>query len=173
MSRSYPHMCRMDHVEIGHRDSSEERCPLCRAIDDRDAALARAEKAEEAIRLFKLDEQIHHEDMEAIHKLVAPHIEKGADEQNFETTAGMVENAINALRSALALSQQATAEAQSVAVWAVDEADCSTLSANGSRRTLRVETFAGVQVIPTDGTQDGIYRALRQAMGGGDGDRDA
>lgn len=36
MPRAYPHMCRMDHVEIGHADSSEERCPLCRAIDDTD-----------------------------------------------------------------------------------------------------------------------------------------
>lgn len=29
---SYPHMCRMDHIEIGHRDSEHEQCPLCRAI---------------------------------------------------------------------------------------------------------------------------------------------
>ncbi len=28
----YPHMCRMDHVEIGHSDNSSEMCPLCRAI---------------------------------------------------------------------------------------------------------------------------------------------
>jgi hypothetical protein len=31
--RSYPHMCRDEHVEIGHSDSSDdERCPLCRVI---------------------------------------------------------------------------------------------------------------------------------------------
>lgn len=29
---SYPHMCRSDHVEIGHRDGEHEQCPLCRAI---------------------------------------------------------------------------------------------------------------------------------------------
>lgn len=29
---SYPHMCRMDHVEIGHSDGEHEQCPLCRAI---------------------------------------------------------------------------------------------------------------------------------------------
>ena len=32
---SYPHMCRMDHVEIGHAVSDDdERCPLCRMHDD-------------------------------------------------------------------------------------------------------------------------------------------
>ena len=31
--QSYPHMCRSDHVEIGHADSSSEICPLCRAHD--------------------------------------------------------------------------------------------------------------------------------------------
>lgn len=36
---SYPHMCRMDHEEIGHRDSNNERCPLCRCIDERYAAI--------------------------------------------------------------------------------------------------------------------------------------
>ena len=29
---SYPHMCRQDHIEIGHSDSEHEQCPLCRAI---------------------------------------------------------------------------------------------------------------------------------------------
>lgn len=29
--RSYPHMCRDDHVEIGHFDSEYEQCPVCRA----------------------------------------------------------------------------------------------------------------------------------------------
>lgn len=37
-NHTYPHMCRMDHIEIGHADSGDdERCPLCRAIDDADA----------------------------------------------------------------------------------------------------------------------------------------
>ena len=31
---SYPHMCRMDHEEIGHRDSEHEECPLCRANNE-------------------------------------------------------------------------------------------------------------------------------------------
>ena len=32
--RSYPHMCRDEHIEIGHADSGDhERCPLCRAND--------------------------------------------------------------------------------------------------------------------------------------------
>jgi len=31
---TYPHMCRNDHVEIGHADSEHERCPLCRALDE-------------------------------------------------------------------------------------------------------------------------------------------
>ena len=30
---TYPHMCRMNHVEIGHADSEHERCPLCRVND--------------------------------------------------------------------------------------------------------------------------------------------
>jgi hypothetical protein len=28
----YHHWCRDDHVEIGHRDTEYEQCPLCRAI---------------------------------------------------------------------------------------------------------------------------------------------
>lgn len=33
--RSYPHMCRCDHDEIGYSESntSDERCPLCRSMD--------------------------------------------------------------------------------------------------------------------------------------------
>lgn len=30
---NYAHMCREDHVEIGHNDSENERCPLCRVLD--------------------------------------------------------------------------------------------------------------------------------------------
>lgn len=37
--RTYPHMCRMDHPEIGHKDSDHERCPLCRANDAADAVM--------------------------------------------------------------------------------------------------------------------------------------
>jgi len=34
VKRQYPHMCRDQHIEIGHRDSGDdERCPLCRALD--------------------------------------------------------------------------------------------------------------------------------------------
>lgn len=29
---TYPHMCRSDHIQIGHKDSEHERCPLCRTI---------------------------------------------------------------------------------------------------------------------------------------------
>lgn len=28
----YPHMCRDEHVEIGHSDSEHEMCPLCLAL---------------------------------------------------------------------------------------------------------------------------------------------
>lgn len=28
----YPHMCRMDHIEIGHHDNGYEQCPMCRVI---------------------------------------------------------------------------------------------------------------------------------------------
>lgn len=31
MTRTYAHMCRDDHQEIGHNDSEHEQCPLCRA----------------------------------------------------------------------------------------------------------------------------------------------
>jgi hypothetical protein len=44
----YPHMCRMDHDEIGHRDPENEQCPLCRAndeIDFKDAEITRLRKA--------------------------------------------------------------------------------------------------------------------------------
>ena len=37
---SYPHMCRDEHVQIGHSDSENERCPLCRANDAFDAQKA-------------------------------------------------------------------------------------------------------------------------------------
>jgi hypothetical protein len=37
---SYPHMCRDEHVEIGHSDSEHEMCPLCRAL----GALVNAEE---------------------------------------------------------------------------------------------------------------------------------
>lgn len=33
MTERYAHMCRDEHTRIGHNDSSEDRCPLCRAID--------------------------------------------------------------------------------------------------------------------------------------------
>jgi hypothetical protein len=33
MTYSYPHMCRDEHIQIGHNDSEHERCPLCRALD--------------------------------------------------------------------------------------------------------------------------------------------
>jgi len=36
----YPHMCRDDHVEIGHADSESEMCPLCVA----NAKLAEADR---------------------------------------------------------------------------------------------------------------------------------
>lgn len=29
----YPHTCRDDHIEIGHSDSENERCPVCRLLD--------------------------------------------------------------------------------------------------------------------------------------------
>ena len=43
--KSYPHMCRDEHVEIGHADNSSELCPLCRAngrIKSLEAQLAQA-----------------------------------------------------------------------------------------------------------------------------------
>lgn len=32
MPFTYPHMCRSDHIQIGHDDSEHELCPLCRVI---------------------------------------------------------------------------------------------------------------------------------------------
>jgi hypothetical protein len=32
--RTYAHMCRDDHIQIGHNDSSCELCPLCRANNE-------------------------------------------------------------------------------------------------------------------------------------------
>jgi len=47
MSRghSYAHMCRDEHIEIGHNDSEHELCPLCRAINERDTAFQRGQQA--------------------------------------------------------------------------------------------------------------------------------
>lgn len=30
----YGHMCRDDHLQIGHKDSEHEQCPLCRALGE-------------------------------------------------------------------------------------------------------------------------------------------
>lgn len=30
---NHAHMCRDDHVEIGHNDSESEQCPLCRVCN--------------------------------------------------------------------------------------------------------------------------------------------
>lgn len=40
-STAYAHMCRDEHQQIGHNDSEHERCPLCRANDNLDYAMAR------------------------------------------------------------------------------------------------------------------------------------
>ena len=47
----YASMCRSDHVEIAHNDSSDERCPLCRALDRLDGEARRAGDLEAALRL--------------------------------------------------------------------------------------------------------------------------
>jgi hypothetical protein len=57
MPYSYPHMCRSDHIQIGHHDSEHERCPLCRLrdalchlMDERDVTYAvRVARAREAL----------------------------------------------------------------------------------------------------------------------------
>lgn len=57
--RSYPHMCRMDHVEIGHSMSDEdERCPLCRALDE--GGRLREENELLRGRLVSRDEALRH-----------------------------------------------------------------------------------------------------------------
>lgn len=43
--RRYAHMCRDEHQEIGHNDSSSEMCPLCRAIAERDEARRERDEA--------------------------------------------------------------------------------------------------------------------------------
>lgn len=35
----YPHMCRMDHEEVGHW-LPDERCPVCLMRDDKDVVIA-------------------------------------------------------------------------------------------------------------------------------------
>lgn len=45
---TYAHMCRDDHVEIGHNDSEHEQCPLCRAL----AMLAQREEELSTFREF-------------------------------------------------------------------------------------------------------------------------
>lgn len=57
MVSAYPHMCRMDHIEIGHKDSEREQCPLCRVvhalehlINDKDTTYAvRVSRARDAL----------------------------------------------------------------------------------------------------------------------------
>lgn len=43
----YPHMCRDEHVEIGHRDSDNELCPMCRVTYERDDLRAQLQTAEQ------------------------------------------------------------------------------------------------------------------------------
>lgn len=38
-AKSYPHMCKDGHEEIGHRDSEHEMCPMCGEIATRDELL--------------------------------------------------------------------------------------------------------------------------------------
>jgi hypothetical protein len=49
MKETYAHMCRDDHVQIGHNDSTEERCPVCRERDRADAAEDKLKEVENRI----------------------------------------------------------------------------------------------------------------------------
>lgn len=50
-ANSYPHMCRMDHVQIGHRDSEgDEQCPLCVALYDNAALRAECKAVRSKLR---------------------------------------------------------------------------------------------------------------------------
>ena len=46
----YAHMCRLDHDQIGHNDSSSEMCPLCRAIDELATLKAQRDELLEALK---------------------------------------------------------------------------------------------------------------------------
>jgi hypothetical protein len=46
----YPHMCRDEHAEIGHADSSSEMCPLCREKARAHAAEAALSTLQAAVR---------------------------------------------------------------------------------------------------------------------------
>ena len=50
MSYTYHHMCRDEHVQIGHDDVEHEMCPLCRANAEIDRLTE---------QVFKLQEELH------------------------------------------------------------------------------------------------------------------
>jgi hypothetical protein len=46
----YAHMCRDEHIQIGHNDSEHERCPLCRAKDELESLRGRLRRQEQQWR---------------------------------------------------------------------------------------------------------------------------
>jgi uncharacterized small protein (DUF1192 family) len=57
--KSYAHMCRDGHTQIGHNDSSDdERCPLCRALADSERLKAELARIRGLPRLAALDAEI-------------------------------------------------------------------------------------------------------------------
>lgn len=120
-----------------------------------DGLRAEVEKLTESVRLFKLEEQDHREDMDAIHDLCLPHIAKGSDAQDFETTVGVVENAVGSL----------TAEVEKLradVVWAVSTGVTSSAAGIISWREWDSGDFFK-QSRAHDGTHDGLWSAVRRA----------
>jgi len=60
MSDTYPHMCRMDHEEIGYR-GDDERCPVCKRIDEN----KRLQSVLDAARISLDRWWLHREDLPA------------------------------------------------------------------------------------------------------------
>jgi hypothetical protein len=94
-------------IKLGDPDDIRRELSQLRAsLAARDAEIERLRAANEhwheRVRLFKLEEQEHSVDMESIYQLCIGHIAKGSDAQDFETTVGVVENAIGALVASIA-----------------------------------------------------------------------
>lgn len=50
MTYTYGHMCRDGHIQIGHKDSEHEQCPVCRLISVLESAREFVDSSDEAPR---------------------------------------------------------------------------------------------------------------------------
>lgn len=118
--KSYPHMCRDGHLEIGHADSENELCPLCAVIDQRDTLAASLD----ASRI----ETAHHSRVSAGLQMRA---------ELAESRIAAIEAALREIGTAKVNSSIRPGEYRDGVIFGLDH--CATVARNALRST--VETF--------------------------------